>query len=84
MRSDSPLASRTEADQRFSRLRDGVPEIARPALDRLRELADLRRQWDGQARVQFWLHNWVVVHVPLSVAMTILMVLHAVRALKYW
>jgi hypothetical protein len=83
-RSPSPLASRTEADQRFARLRDGVPEVARPALDRLRELTEMRRQWDAQARVQFWLHNWLVLHLPLSVAMTVLMVLHAVSALKYW
>jgi hypothetical protein len=82
--SHSPLASRTDADARFARLRDGIPEVARPALDRLRELAELRRQWDTQARVNFWLHNWLVLHVPLSVAMTVLMVLHAVRALKYW
>jgi hypothetical protein len=83
-RSRSPLASRTDADARFARLRDGVPEAARPALDRLRELAELRRQWDAQARVHFWLHNWLVLHLPLSAAMTVLMVLHAVRALKYW
>jgi hypothetical protein len=80
----SPLASRTEADQRFARLRDIVPEVARLALDRLRDLAEMRRQWDAQARVQFWLHNWLVLHLPLSVAMTVLMVVHAVGALKYW
>jgi hypothetical protein len=83
-KSRSPLTSRTEADARFSRLRDGIPEVARPAVDRLRDLAELRRQWDAQARVHFWLHNWLVLHLPLSVAMTVLMVLHAVRALKYW
>ena len=84
VRSGSPLASATEASQRFAQLRGGIPEIARPTLDRLRELTDYRREWDAQARVQFWLHNWLVLHLPLSVAMTVLMVLHAVRALKYW
>jgi hypothetical protein len=83
-RSRSPLASRTEADQRFAHLRAGTPEVARPALDRLRDLAELRRQWDAQARLQFWLHNWLALHLPLSAAMTVLMVLHAARALKYW
>ena len=29
-------------------------------------------------------HNWLLLHLPLSVAMTALMVLHAVRALKFW
>jgi hypothetical protein len=83
-RSRSPLASRAEAVQRFSRLRMAMPEGAAPVVDRLRELADLRRQWDTQNRFQFWLHNWLILHLPLSVAMTGLMILHAARALKYW
>jgi hypothetical protein len=80
----SPLALRAEAEQRFDRLRVAVPEAAGPAVERLRELADFRRQWDAQARLHAWLHNWLLVHLPLSVAMTLLMVVHAVRALKYW
>ena len=83
-RSRSPLATPTDAEQRFGRLREAVPEAARITLDRLQELADLRRRWDTQARINFWLHNWLLVHLPLSVAMSSLMVLHAVRALKYW
>ncbi|MBA4066584.1 MAG: hypothetical protein C0501_23340 [Isosphaera sp.] len=83
-RSRSPLASATEAEARFARLRDAVPEEALPGVDRLRQLADLRRQWDKQAFYQSLLHNWLLVHLPLSVAMTGLMFVHAVRALKYW
>ena len=83
-RSRSPLASPSDAVLRFARLREAVPEGARDTLDRLQELADLRRRWDTQARLNFWLHNWLLVHLPLSVAMSSLMVLHAVRALKYW
>jgi len=83
-RSGSPLASLTEGEQRFTRLRAAVPEVAVPAVERLHELADLRRQWDAQARMHFWLHNWLLIHLPLSVAMTTLMVLHAVKALKFW
>jgi hypothetical protein len=80
----SPLASRTEAGRRFAPLRAAVPEAALPVVERLEQLADLRRQWDRQARLNAWLHNWLVVHLPLSVAMTGLMIVHAVRALKYW
>ncbi len=82
--SRSPLSSQAESTQRFFRLRGVVPEAAASSVDRLRELADLRRQWDSQAQVHFWLHNWLLLHLPLSVAMTGLMLLHAVRALKYW
>ncbi|VTT96708.1 Putative membrane protein OS=Rhodopirellula maiorica SM1 GN=RMSM_06455 PE=4 SV=1 [Gemmataceae bacterium] len=83
-RSGSPLASLTEGEYRFTRLRAAVPEVAVPAVERLHELAGLRRQWDAQARMHFWLHNWLAVHLPLSAAMATLMVLHAVKALKYW
>jgi hypothetical protein len=80
----SPLASRAETSRRFALLRDSLPVAAHPSLVRLEELCDLRRRWDGLRVLNAWLHNWLVVHLPLSVAMTVLMLLHAVRALKYW
>jgi hypothetical protein len=82
--SRSPLARAADAEARFARLREAVPPQALHTLDRLQELADLRRRWDAQSRLHFWLHNWLLVHLPISVAMTSLMVLHAVRALKFW
>lgn len=81
---NSPLATRAEAERRFTQLREAVPEAAIPAIDRLGHLADLRRQWDYQVRLNRWLHNWLAVHLPLSIMMTGLMIVHAVRALKYW
>jgi hypothetical protein len=80
----SPLVSRTEAERRFTQLRETLPESATPVVDRLEGLADLRRQWDFQSRLNWWLHGWLVVHLPLSIAMTGLMIVHAIRALKYW
>jgi len=80
----SPLVSRTEAERRFALLRDTLPESALGVVHRLEELADLRRQWDFQARLNWWLHGWLVLHLPLSIAMTGFMLIHAVRALKYW
>jgi hypothetical protein len=80
----SPLATRAEAERRFAQLREAMPEAALPAIDRLERLADLRRQWDYQLRLNRWLHNWLAVHLPLSIMMTGLMLVHAVRALKYW
>ncbi|MCS6863520.1 MAG: hypothetical protein RMJ56_00055 [Gemmataceae bacterium] len=82
--SRSLLAIPSDAQQRFGRLREAVPPAARPVLDRLQELAELRRRWDEQERLHFWLHNWLLLHLPLSVTMTGLMLLHAYRALKFW
>src|SRR5262249_27528211 len=36
-----------------------------------------------QERLQFWLHGWLYLHVPLSAAMLILAAAHAVIALYY-
>jgi hypothetical protein len=83
-RSRSPLASRAEVERRFARFRELTPDEARPALDRLEALCDLRRQWDLLLRLQAWLDNWLLVHLPLAVALTGLMAVHAARALKYW
>ena len=80
----SPLGSRTEAKRRFTLLRDMLPLAAATSVRRLEELADLRRQWDFQSNVNWWLHGWLVLHLPLSLAMTGFMIVHAVRALKYW
>jgi hypothetical protein len=54
--------------------------------DRLRdleELCGLRRQLDAQARMHWWLHNWVWVHLPLSVALVGLLVAHMYTALRW-
>jgi hypothetical protein len=83
-RSRSPLVSRAEVERRFARFRELTPAEARPALDRMEALCDLRRQWDLLVRLQFWLHNWLLVHLPLSVALTGLVFVHIVRASKYW
>lgn len=83
-RGASLLGRQAEADRRFARLAESVPSAARPHVRRLRRLAEARRQLDRQRVLHGWLHGWLAVHLPLSVAMTGLMVLHAVRALKYW
>ena len=65
---------------------EAVPRLIpdeRPLIEQtLKELCDQRRQWDRQARMHFWLHAWLTVHVPLSVSLVILTVTHAWIALK--
>ena len=82
--SKSVLASRTQSVWQFRRLRGIVPDEAGPVVNRFEALCDLRRQWDTLRRMNNWLHAWLLVHLPLSWMMTLLMVVHAIRALKYW
>ncbi|QEL16950.1 hypothetical protein PX52LOC_03926 [Limnoglobus roseus] len=80
----SPLNSRQESSVLFNRLRAELPENAHVSLAKLERLADLRRQWDDHARLHAFLHGWLLFHAPISVAMAIFMVFHAIKALKYW
>ncbi|HVK12272.1 MAG TPA: hypothetical protein VM597_26200, partial [Gemmataceae bacterium] len=82
-RSKSPLASASQAAVVFADWQARQPAAAE-AVRRLREMCDRRRRYDEQARIHWWLHNWVAVHVPLSVALCVLLVVHIVTALKYW
>jgi len=36
-----------------------------------------------QERLHRWLHGWLLVHIPISLALVILGVVHAVVALRY-
>jgi hypothetical protein len=50
----------------------------------LEDLCNQRRQLILQSKIHFWLHNWLWVHLPLSVALIVLMFVHIFVALKYW
>jgi hypothetical protein len=80
----SPLFNPLQAEARFAKLRQlaGMDECD----EQLRQLATLceeRRAWRDQERIHFWLHSWLLLHVPLSVALLVLGIAHVVRSLYY-
>ena len=77
------LASRSTAEGLVASLKSRIPRKAHPIADRLVELCEQRRQFDLQAKLHAWLHAWLAVHVSASVALTLLMIVHALLALKY-
>jgi hypothetical protein len=81
--SGSALGSASRAAGLFADLAARAP-AAVATVRRLEELCTARRRYDRQARIHVWLHNWVLIHLPLSVALTVLLAAHAVTALKYW
>lgn len=83
-KASSALASATESSRLFARLRAGLPVVAEPNIHKLESIAALRRQWDRQVRLNRMLHAWQMVHLPISVLMTGLMVIHAILAMKWW
>ena len=80
----SALADGARAANFFRGLRDQLPAGAHPAIDRLETYCDERRQFARQARLHFWLHNWLWVHLPLSAALVVLMLVHVFVAVKFW
>ena len=71
---DSPL---------FESLRRTTPAALHPALEDLENICNEERQLSRQRRLYHWLHAWLLVHVPLSVALLLLGGIHAVMALRY-
>ncbi len=77
------LALANKAKGIFDEIRVKLPRDAKDAVDILENLCDQRRQLDRQKTYHFWLHNWLIVHLPLSVALVVLMFFHIWVAFKY-
>jgi hypothetical protein len=80
----SPLESPSKSAALFQDLRTKVPPEALDAVNALERIADQRRQLGRQQRLHVWLHSWLLVHLPLSVALLVLMFIHAIQATRYW
>jgi hypothetical protein len=80
----SPLASPLRAEQPFAQVRAtaGLEAVA-DVVDRLQALCEERRQLGEQVRLHRLLHVWLLVHIPITVALLILGGVHAVMSV-YW
>jgi hypothetical protein len=77
------LGSRQRNQWYFDDLRQRVPRELRGLTGQLEELCERRRQLNVQNRLHFWLHNWLWLHLPLSVALIVLLVGHIALALRF-
>jgi hypothetical protein len=60
-----------------------LPAGAHATVDDLQSICDEARQLQKQQRLHHWLHLWLLVHIPISLALIVLGAVHAVMALKY-
>ncbi len=62
-----------------------LPELAdeRSKVTELKELYDQRLQIAVQQRLHHWLHAWLLIHIPLSMALLVLGAAHIVMSLYY-
>ena len=52
-------------------------------IDDVKNICEEKRDLDRQSRLHRILHGWLFAHVPLSFALIILSVVHAVMALRF-
>jgi hypothetical protein len=67
----------------FRPIRAAVAPAFSGVVDDLESICEEQRQLNRQARLYHWLHAWLLVHVPLSIALLVLGGVHAVVALRY-
>ena len=80
---DGRLATEAAAADLFHHLRLALPPLLHPRLQELKAICEERRQLAQQKHLHHWLHAWLMVHVPLSMALLLLAVVHAVMSLRY-
>ena len=79
----SRLASSDKARSAFVGLRTLLPPAAHSTLEDLQDICDEARQLTRQELLHHWLHGWLLLHIPLSLALILLGAIHAVMALRY-
>jgi hypothetical protein len=77
------LADVRTASSRFEKVRALVPPDFHGAVGDLENICEEERQLMRQSRLHQMLHGWLLVHVPLSIALLVLAVVHIVMALRY-
>jgi hypothetical protein len=77
------LADTDKARSSFLGLRTLLPAATHAALGDLEDICDEARQLTRQERLHRWLHGWLLLHIPLSLALILLGAIHTVMALRY-
>ena len=80
---DGVLGTSSRAATLFRNLRTTLPALLQDTVTELESICDERRQLADQKRLHHVLHGWLLVHVPLSMALLLLGAVHAVIALRY-
>ncbi len=77
------LSDAAQARNAFAQLRMLVPPALHTTIEDLESICEEERQLSLQARLHLWLHGWLLLHIPLSLALILLGAVHAVMALRY-
>jgi hypothetical protein len=77
------LSNPDRARSTFEGLRMLLPLGLQDAAKKLEQICEEERQLRRQSLLHHWLHGWLMLHIPLSFALLLLGVVHAIAALRY-
>ncbi len=77
------LSNRVKATGIFEGLRTLLPVALHGTVKNLEDTCEEERQLRRQVTYHHWLHGWLLLHVPLSLALLLLGCAHAIMALRY-
>jgi hypothetical protein len=77
------LSDAVRAASAFAGLRTLLPEVAHATVGDLEDICDEARQLRHQEQMHHWLHGWLLLHIPLSLALIVLGAVHAVMAVRW-
>lgn len=66
----------------FGQLKSDLPAELHEVLEQLASCCEERRQFAVQKRLHRWLHWWLILHIPPSIAMLVLFVAHVLMSLR--
>jgi hypothetical protein len=77
------LSDAAQARSAFAQLRTLVPASLHTTIEDLEGICEEERQLTLQSHLHVWLHGWLLLHIPLSLALILLGAIHAVMALRF-
>ena len=77
------LSDTDRAHSAFEGLRTLLPADAHDATKKLEQICEEEHQLRRQVTLHHWLHGWLMLHIPLSLALLLLGCVHAIVALRY-
>jgi len=80
---DVDFATTEKSAAVFDALRRMLPAPVHAVLEDLESICEEERQLSRQRKLYHLLHGWLLVHVPVSIALLVLGGIHAIVALRY-
>lgn len=76
------LDDATSARRLFGQLKADLPSELHETVTQLETFCEERRQFAVQKRLHRWLHWWLILHIPPSIALFVLFIAHVVVSLR--